>query len=195
VFLDGLLDTAAGSDWTYLAVFTSAVLDAGLPVVPSETTLVAAAALAASGRLELWLIVLAAAAGAFIGDNVVYLIGRTIGPRLHRSERLRDKLAWAEKQLDERGGTIVLVSRFIPGGRTATMLGAGALGMRWRRFALYDGAASILWACYGGSIGYLGGSAFEDQPLLGVGVALGLALTLALLVEGWRRRPRARPSN
>jgi membrane-associated protein len=192
MLLDGLLDVAAGSDWTYLAVFGSAVLDAGIPIVPSETTLVTAAALAASGKLQLWLIVLAAAAGAFIGDNLVYLVGHTIGPRLHRSERLRPKLGWAEKQLDERGATIILVSRFIPGGRTAIMLGSGALGLRWRRFVLYDATASVLWAFYGASIGYVGGSAFEDDPLVGVGLALGLALTLALLVEAWRRRPRAR---
>jgi membrane-associated protein len=189
--LDGFLDVAGGSSWTYVVVFVSAILDAGVPIVPSETTLVTASALAASGRLELWLIVVAAAAGAFIGDNIMYLIGRSLGPRLHRSGRFKDKLQWAERQLDERGATIVLVARFIPGGRTATMLGAGALGMPWRRFALYDGTASILWACYGGSIGFIGGSAFEDDPLIGVGLALGLALTLALLIEAWRRRPWA----
>jgi membrane-associated protein len=196
VFLDSWLDVASGSSWTYVAVFASAVLDAGVPIVPSETTLVTASALAASGQLQLWLILVAAASGAFIGDNIMYLIGRKLGPRLHRSGRFKDKLAWAEKQLDERGGTIVLVSRFIPGGRTAVMLGSGALGMPWRRFALYDGTASILWACYGGSIGYIGGSAFEDDPLIGVGLALGLALALAVLVEAWRRfRPGAAPQS
>src|SRR3954447_26244318 len=72
VVLDALTDVAANSPWTYAAVLTVALLDAIIPAVPSETTLIAPAALAGTGRLDLWLVLAAAAAGAFLGDNAVY---------------------------------------------------------------------------------------------------------------------------
>lgn len=197
---DSLVDLASGSSWTYAVVFAFAALDAVAPIVPSETLLVAAAALAASGRLDLAPVLLAAAAGAFAGDNVAYLLGRALSSRLQRwtsrSPKRAQRLAAAEGQLKRRGATIVVVSRFVPGGRTATMVAAGAVGMAWRRFAAFDAAAAAIWAIYGTAIGFFGGTAFEDEPLVGVGFALGLAVLLGLSIEAGRRlrdRRRRRP--
>lgn len=188
---DSLVDLASGSSWTYGVVLAFAALDAVAPIVPSETLVVASAALAASGRLNLALVLLAAAVGALLGDNAAYGIGRLFGGRIERrlaaSEQRRRRLDWAEHQLDSRGATLIVVSRFVPGGRTATMVAAGLLRMRWRRFVTFDLAAAVLWALYAGLIGFFGGTAFEDEPLVGVGVAIGLALTLALAIEGVRR--------
>lgn len=188
---DSLVDLASGSSWTYGVVFAFALLDAVAPIVPSETLVVAAAALAGSGRLDLALVLLAAAAGALLGDNAAYGIGRLFGPRLERwlsaTPRRRERLDWAERQLDERGGTLIVVARFVPGGRTATMVSAGLLGMRWRRFVPFDLAASTVWALYASLIGFFGGTAFEDEPLVGVGFALGLALVAGLVTEAGRR--------
>jgi membrane protein DedA with SNARE-associated domain len=200
---DSLVDLASGSDWTYGIVLAFALLDAVAPIVPSETLVVAAAALAASGRLSLAAVLAAAAAGALLGDNVAYGVGRAAGPRLERrlssSPARRRRLDWAARRLDERGGTLVVVSRFVPGGRTATMVAAGLLRMRWRRFVVFDVAAAVCWASYAGLIGFFGGTAFEDEPLVGVGAALGIALVLALLIEAGRRlvrrrRVRSRPT-
>lgn len=188
---DSLVDLASGSAWTYGVVLGFAALDAVAPIVPSETIVVASAALAASGRLSLALVLVAAAVGALVGDNVAFGIGRYLGAPIERwlsaSAKRRERLDWAEQQLEQRGGTLIVVSRFIPGGRTATMLAAGILGMRWRRFLPFDAAAGVLWALYAGLIGFFGGTAFEDEPVIGVGVALGLALVAALLIEGGRR--------
>lgn len=196
---DSLVDLASGSDWTYAVVLGFAALDAIAPLVPSETIVVAAAALAASGRLNLAFVLAAAAAGAVVGDNAVYALGRLSGERVHRwldgSPRRRERLDWAERQLDRRGGTLIVVSRFVPGGRTMTMLTAGLLQMRWRRFAPYDLAAAILWALYSGLIGYFGGTAFENEPLIGVGLALGVAFLVALATEAGRRIARRRRSS
>jgi membrane protein DedA with SNARE-associated domain len=96
-------------------------------------------------------------------------------------------LEWAEHQLDRRGGTIIVGARFIPGGRTVTMLAAGMLEMPWRRFFVFDLAAAVIWALYGTAIGYFGGTAFEDQPLIGIGVALALALVAGAAIEAGRR--------
>jgi membrane protein DedA with SNARE-associated domain len=152
---------------------------------------VAAAALAASGRLNVGVVGVAAAVGALLGDNIAFLCGRRLDTRLRRwleaTPRRRERLGWAEHQLDRRGGAIIVGSRFVPGGRTATMLGAGLLEMPWRRFVAFDLAAAVIWASYGTAIGYFGGTAFEDEPVVGVGVALALALVAGAAIEAGRR--------
>jgi membrane-associated protein len=186
--LDSLTDLANGSPWTYAVVLAVAALDAVLPIAPSETVLVAAGALAGSGKLELPLVLPAAAVGALIGDNLAYVLGRRLGPRARRrlaGKGVEKRLAWAQKQLDERGASVILVARFIPGGRTAVTLTAGALAFPWRRFFAYDVAAAVLWSCYGGLIGFFGGSALEDWR--GLLLALGIAFVLALGLEQVRR--------
>jgi membrane protein DedA with SNARE-associated domain len=186
-----LVDMASGSAWTYGLVFALAALDVLVPILPSESLLVAAAALSASGRLDVFLVAGAGAAGALLGDNVAFFCGRLLETRMRRwleaTPRRRERLAWAEHQLDRRGGTIIVGARFIPGGRTVTMLAAGLLEMPWRRFVGFDIAAAVIWALYGTAIGYFGGTTFEDQPLIGIGVALALALVAGAAIEAGRR--------
>jgi membrane-associated protein len=188
---ESLVDQASGSAWTYALVFGLATLDVLAPILPSESLLVAAAALAASGRLDVGLVAAAGAAGALLGDNIAFGCGRLLDTRLRRwaeaTPRRRERLEWAEHQLGRRGGTIIVGSRFIPGGRTATMIAAGLLEMPWRRFVAFDLAAAVIWALYGTGIGYFGGAAFEDEPIVGVGVALGLAVVAATAIEVGRR--------
>ena len=188
--LDSLTELASASPWTYAVVLVVAALDAILLIVPSETVLVAAAALASTGELELGGVVAAAGTGALLGDTGAYVAGRSLGQRIPlrlTASGIQRRLEWAKRQLEERGSTVILVARFVPGGRTATMLTAGAVTMPWRRFLVYDVAAVSIWATYGGLIGYLGGSAFEDQAWKGLALALGLAFVLALVVESGRR--------
>ena len=198
---DSLVDLLTHSEWAYLVVFAVAAIDAVFPAVPSEATLITAAALAASGRLNLAAVFLAGAGGALVGDNAAYALGRLSAGwvrRFVRRPRALAALRWAAGELATRGGTIVIVSRFVPGGRTATMIAAGVTGFRWRTFVFLDLAAALFWAAYGCGLGVLGGVAFADRPLYAVGVALCLALVLALALEGGRRlrktRNRARRS-
>ena len=188
---ESLVDLASGSAWTYGLVFALAALDVLVPIVPSESLLVAAAALSASGRLDVFLVAGAAAAGALLGDNVAFFCGRLLDTRMRRwleaTPRRRERLEWAEHQLDRRGGTIIIGARFIPGGRTVTMLASGLLEMPWRRFVAFDIAAAVIWALYGTAIGYFGGTAFEDEPVIGIGVALALALVAGAVIEVGRR--------
>jgi membrane-associated protein len=188
---ESLVDLASGSAWTYALVFALATLDVLAPILPSESLVVAAAALSASGRLNVVMVAVAAAAGAFLGDNLAFLCGRMLDTRMRRwleaTPRRRERLRWVEQQLDRRGGTIIVGSRFVPGGRTATMLGAGVLEMPWRRFVAFDLAAAVIWAFYGTAIGYFGGTAFEDEPVVGVGLALALALVAGAAIEAGRR--------
>jgi membrane protein DedA with SNARE-associated domain len=188
---ESLVDLASGSAWTYVLVFGLATLDVLAPILPSESLVVAAGARSASGRLNVAVVGATAAAGALLGDNIAFLCGRLLDTRLRRwleaTPRRRERLEWAEHQLDRRGGTIIVGSRFIPGGRTATMIAAGLLEMPWRRFVAFDLAAAVIWALYGTSIGYFGGTAFEDEPVVGVGLALALAVVAGAAIEGGRR--------
>ena len=191
---------ADSSEWAYVIIFLFAYLDVLVPFVPSETAVITAGVVAADGDLSLALIIPLAAAGAFLGDNTAYLIGRRFGTRaterFFRSERARRRIAWADEQLQERGGELIMVGRFIPGGRTAVALSSGTLRYPWRRFIMFDAAAALIWASYSALIGYYGGQTFEG--LWG----LALALTIAFAVVGgielirWLlRRRRQAPSS
>jgi len=193
--LDTLVDPIVASQWVYLLILAVAALDALFPIAPSEATVIAAAALAATGELVLGLVLVSGAAGAIIGDNVAYLVGRVgqrfVLDRVLDSSRGRRRVAIAEAHLRRRGGTIIAVSRFIPGGRTATMLSAGIVGLSWRRFAGFDLVAGVLWASYASLLGWIGGRTFSDEPVHALLLAFGLAGGLLLAIEGGRRAHRA----
>jgi membrane protein DedA with SNARE-associated domain len=183
-----LVSTASG--WAYGVVFVLALLDAFLPVVPSETVVITAGVIAAGGDLSLWLVVAAGAAGAFAGDNISYLIGREFGhavvDRFLRGQKAQRRIEWGKRQIRERGVQLILVGRFIPGGRTAVTISAGLTRFGWRRFAAPDAVAAAAWAIYAALLGYFGGRAFEDEPWQGLVIALGVGFALAGAVEGGR---------
>ena len=184
---ESLIDVVTASAWVYPLIVGVAALDAVFPLVPSEATVVAAAALAAAGDLVFSFVLIAGVAGAVLGDNVAYLLGRAGQGRLFHSPKWRPRVARGERLLRERSATIIVASRFVPGGRTATMISAGLVGLPWRRFAAYDLAACVLWAAYASVIGLVGGKAFADEPLHALLLAFGLAAALTLLIEGGRR--------
>src|ERR1700754_2323269 len=128
--------------------------------------------LATSGGLNLGLVFLAGAAGAFLGDSLCYWIGRTFGTRAAdrflRGERGKRTLAWAENALDRRGPTLIAVARFVPGGRTAVALTAGTTGYRWRTYALADLVGVTIWSAYSAGLGVIGGRAFEEETWKGL---------------------------
>jgi membrane-associated protein len=182
------------SPLTYLAVLGACALDAVLPIVPSEAVVIAAAVLAAKGQSSIWLIAVAAAAGGFLGDTGSYVLGRTAGAsaarRLFRSPKAKRRLTWAGEALERHGATIIVVARFVPGGRTATTFTAGTVRLSWPRFAAADAVGATLWAAYAAGLGYLGGETFERRPLYAFLFGLGVALLVALVVEAARRLRR-----
>ena len=184
-----LTDYVSGSPWTYAFLFGVAALDVVFPLVPSETSVILAGVIASTGDLVLFAVILVAAGGAILGDNTAYVIGRTVGHRLVNrffSGERRKRIDWAEQQIEERGGYLILVGRFIPGGRTAVTLACGLLEMRWRRFISFDVAAGLLWASYAALLGYFGGKAFEEQPWKGFVVAFVVALGITGAIELYR---------
>ncbi|MEU0566571.1 DedA family protein [Nonomuraea sp. NPDC005983] len=184
-----LVQQVMSSPWLYLALFALALLDGFFPVVPAETSVITAAVFAASGQTNLALVVVVAALGAFAGDHVSYLIGYKSASRL----RERKAFVWARKALAERGGLVLVVARYIPGGRTATTLTMGAVRFPLRSFSFFDAIAASSWALYSGLIGFFGGMAFENDPIKGLLLGLGIALSITGIVEAvrWVRKRRA----
>jgi membrane protein DedA with SNARE-associated domain len=169
-----------------------------VPIVPSETAVITAGVVAADGDLSLAVIIPAAAAGAFLGDNTAYLLGRRFGgratERFFRGERARRRIEWADEQLQERGGELILIGRFIPGGRTAVALSSGTLKYPWRRFILFDAAAALIWASYSALIGYYGGKTFEGPWGLVLALAIAFAVAGGIELTRWLLRRRRRAS-
>ena len=189
-FVEGALN----SPWGLLAVTAVAAIDGFFPVVPSESLVVTAGVFAAAGDQALALVIAAAAVGAFTGDHVSYFAGRRAGDRLTGRLRAGTRKAaafeWARRVLAERGGAVIVVARYVPGGRTAVTLTAGAVNHPLSSFTLFDGIAAVSWATYASLVGYLGGAAFEDQPLKGVLLGLGLGLSVAGTIELLRHARR-----
>ncbi|GAA3715447.1 VTT domain-containing protein [Nonomuraea antimicrobica] len=184
-----LVHEVMSSPWLYLALFGLALLDGFFPIVPAETAVITAAVFAASGETNLALIIAVAALGAFAGDHISYLIGNRSGGRL----REKKAFVWARRALDERGGLVLVVARYIPGGRTATTLTMGAVRYPLRSFTFFDAIAAGSWAVYSGLIGFFGGMAFENDPIKGLLLGLGIAVSVTALVEivRWVRKRRA----
>jgi membrane-associated protein len=190
---NSLLNAVSGSPWTYVLILGVCAGDAVLPLFPSETVVIAASVLASRGRLDLALVIVAAASGALLGDNTAYALGRSglrrVVNRMFASEKNKQRLDWARTQLQHSGAWIIIVARFIPGGRTATTYMSGTLDMPWkRRFLPADAAAAIIWSLYSAALGYFGGSAFEHNLWIPLLIATGASVLVAGLGELVRRK-------
>lgn len=152
---------AVASPWLYLVLFGVTILDGFFPPVPSETLLVAAAAVSASaGGADLLFLGAVAALGAAIGDNVAFQFGRRLGTTRFawmRRPRVKAAFASAQRALDDRSAVLILGARYIPVGRVAVNMSAGALGFPWRRFLPLSLIGGISWSAFSLAIGLLAG--------------------------------------
>src|ERR671918_518107 len=113
---------------------------------------------------------------AFVGDNISYALGDQLGERLADRLVSRERLRWARRLLERSSALILIVARFIPGGRTATTFAAGTVDFAWRRFVVFDAIAVVVWATYAALIGYLGGAAFDEDIWKALALGFGIAL-------------------
>ena len=171
------------AQYGYLAVLVFVGFEStGIPL-PGETTLVAAALYAgATHNLNIFGVVLAAAVGAILGDNLGYLIGHWGGYRLllryGRYIRLSEKRIKIARYLFLRyGGEVVFFGRFTAILRTYAAFLAGTTRMPWRRFLIFNAAGGIVWAAIYGSGAYLLGTQIER-----VGEELQIVLVAAGVV-------------
>jgi membrane protein DedA with SNARE-associated domain len=167
----------------------------GIPV-PGETALITAAVLASQGKLQIELVIPLAAAGAIVGDNIGYLIGRKGGrwvlerPGAIRRQR-QEVLRIGEPFFERHGPKAVYFGRFLLGLRVWASWLAGATRMHWRSFVIWNALGGISWATLVGVVAYLlghsAGNAIETFGLYGL-AALVLAVVSTLILHRRHRR-------
>jgi len=181
----GLDPTQLISAFGYWAVLVVVGMESlGVPL-PGETTLIAAALYAGTThRLSIGLVILAATAGAILGDNVGYAIGHWGGYRVlvryGRYVRLNDaRVKLARYIFWRHGGKVVFFGRFVSVLRTYAAFLAGTTRMPWWRFFAFNAAGGILWALVYGLAAYVLGQ--QLLRLTGtVRLALGAAAVLVI---------------
>jgi membrane protein DedA with SNARE-associated domain len=184
----------------YPSLFFLVVLGSLVPVVPTGA-LVSGAAVVAFHQTEpvaLAVVFGVASLAAFLGDTALYWLGlRGVRSRkgsrvLHRLQQRVDgeTLARAERQLDEHGAAVLVLSRLVPAGRLPVMVACLLGEMPLRRFVRGDIVACLVWAAAYQVIGIVGGSLFPE-PWQGVALAVGLTFAIAAYPTVRRRIRRA----
>jgi membrane protein DedA with SNARE-associated domain len=173
-----------------------AIESAGIPV-PGETALVTAAFLASQGHYSIVAVIAVAAAGAIIGDNVGYWIGREGGRKLLERwgpvRRYADKaLPPAERFFQKHGAKAVFFGRFIAFLRVTAAWLAGISRMTWWRFLIWNAAGGILWAIAISLLAYEFGKAAGDAVsrygLFAVGAIAVLVVVGFFVMRFWKKR-------
>ncbi len=196
--MQGLLESAPLLG--YLAVLFVCWGDAFLPVLPSETTVMAAGALTVHGHLDLVPLIGSAALGAVSGDMTSATLGRALPRRDNRATRppgrvrqlARATAANLQSRVKQHLYLVLLLARFIPGGRTAVTLGLGRSTLPLARLLVPLAIAGTLWASITSLAGRVGATLVLENPALVGAVAAGL-LAVALAAAGlWNRRTAKR---
>jgi membrane protein DedA with SNARE-associated domain len=186
------------SGWleTFIESYGTAAVFLGT-AVEGEGAAILGGAMAHRGHLPFWPIVLAAAAGGYLADLVIYALGRRYrGGRRVRKVLEHDKVARVIERLSRNLLLFALVFRFIPGMRTAGPLSLAAAGMRPLPYAACTGVAALCWGCLGVTFGYYLGHAVEhffgeieriEHAMIGPAIA---ALLIGTSIYLWRRNGR-----
>jgi membrane-associated protein len=207
-----LLTMMATPAWAYLALYGLLAVDAMVPVVPIQAIMITSGALTVYGGLSLPVVIAVGALGMFTGDLVCFMLGRTAGHSTGRGlsgrlTALRQRCARAgsapavarppgigpttakraaarfTRGLRKPGPLVLLLCRFVPGGRMAAGYNAGRTGYPPRLFLTYDGVAAVSWATYGGLVGHIGGTALTQSAWRLFAVAATAAVIFG--TAGW----------
>jgi membrane protein DedA with SNARE-associated domain len=180
----------------YWVVFVGVMLEnAGLPV-PGETALLAGGALAHLGRLSFAWVVIIAMAGAILGDNLGFLIGRHGGRGLAERHGWRvgltpARLALFDRFFERHGARTVFIARFVTGLRVFGAVLAGASGLRWPKFLFYNATGAIAWSLAVASAGYVLARSWDTlERWIGRSGLIGLAIAAVVVIVGVMRARR-----
>jgi len=186
----------------YVGLFVVVFAETGLLIgffLPGDSLLVTAGLFAATGELDIVLLIVSLCVAAVVGDAVGYAIGYRSGMALYnrkdsfffRREHLLKTKAFYEKH----GGKTIIIARFMPIIRTFAPVVAGVAGMTYRRFATFNIAGGILWVCSMSLIGYLLGRSVPDiGSHIHIVVAVVIFLSLLPGIIAWLRERRVRPT-
>jgi membrane-associated protein len=192
--------------WVYAVLFAIVFAETGLvltPFLPGDSLLFAAGALAASGNLDVGVIIVLLIVAAVLGDAVNYACGRVVGrrvftptanPRGLRRFINQNHLDRAHEFFERHGGKAIVLARFVPIIRTFVPFVAGAASMTYSKFALYNVAGGIAWVVLCVAAGYAFGNipvVKEHFSLVVLGI-VGVSLVPVALEVVRGRRPAAR---
>lgn len=185
-----LAESVITSPWLYAVLIAVSFLDSFLPLIPSEPVVIVAGVYSATGQTNIALVIAATTLGAFLGDLVPYTVGRLLGvrvlKRLPPGTKRRAAHDWFTRELDARGGFVLVTTRFIPVGRYLATLSTGIVGYPLGKYMLFVAFATTSWSAYTALTGYLGGVVFQENTLLAIAVGVGLALVVTGVLEGVR---------
>ncbi len=207
-FLTGFI--ADYGPWVYALLFAIIFVETGLvvmPFLPGDSLLFTVGALAAIGKMNIWLLVGLLVLAAVLGDAMNYHIGKYIGPRVFKSkpgegasrfERLlnRKHLDRAHEFFEKYGGKAVVLGRFVPIVRTFVPFVAGAGAMNYSKFFFYNVAGGVLWVgvCVGAGW-YFGNIEFVkknfEAVVVGIIVVSLVPLAVEFLLEKRRSKAKA----
>jgi len=185
--------------YSYAWVFVLIALDAVIPIFPGETTLNAAATLAAQGRLELAPIIVMGALGAIVGDSSLFWIARKCSRRIEGQlarARANARVQQAFDLLDSSAAVLIIGGRYLPGMRFVVNASMGLSDIAYRRFLVWSVISGTLWSTYTSVLAYEIGLALGDYPLASF-IISGLVTTVVIAVvvlSVQRHRKAARSS-
>jgi membrane protein DedA with SNARE-associated domain len=190
--LEGWALALVGSPWIFVVLYLFATIDGFFPPIPSESIVIALSVVSMTeGRPNLALIMLVAAAGAWTGDQIAYQIGTKVKVRelrLLRTPRGQAAVDWAENALANRGAAFIIAARYIPVGRVAVNMTAGAVGYTRRRFMGLTAIAAVTWGAYSSLIGIGAGAWLHDHTMVAVAVGVVGGLVIGIVVDWILRR-------
>jgi membrane protein DedA with SNARE-associated domain len=162
-------------------------------VLPGEIAVILGGVLASRGHISLPLLIVVVVAAAVIGPFVGYEVGRRMGDRMFAARALRRVRGGTERArvvLSTRGGLAVFLGRFLAIVRAIMPAAAGAAGMRFRTFSVYNVLGGLIWGAGYCLLGYLAGSAYavvERRVGTGLAIVIGALAVAALAVWAFRR--------
>jgi membrane-associated protein len=187
--------------WVYGVLFAIIFAETGLvvtPILPGDSLLFAAGALAATGALDVRVVLVLLVAAAVVGDAVNYSVGRAVGVRILRRAEVDPRwrrwinpahVAKAHEFFERHGGKAIVLARFMPIVRTFVPFVAGAAEMTYTSFAFFNVAGAVAWVAICVGAGYVFGNVpiVKDNFTL---VALGIVAVslLPMAIEYLRHR-------
>lgn len=174
-----------------LIVFVEDALFVGF-VIPGESAAILGGVAARLGHVPLLAVIVVVIVAAIAGDSVGYEVGRQVGPRilgLRILDKRRERLNGAQDFLARRGGSAVLLGRWVAFFRAVMPALAGTARMPYRTFLAWNATGGILWGAVVVTAGYLAGASYARvESTIGRDGALLVAGLVVLAIGIWRVR-------
>lgn len=188
--------------WVYAMLFAIIFIETGLiiwPFLPGDSLLFAAGALAATGVLDISLVMVLLIVAAIAGDAVNYSVGRYVGPKVFSAHDYqgflhkvlnRDHLDKAHAFFEKHGGMAVVSGRFVPIVRTFVPFVAGAASMTPAKFVTYNIVGAFVWVLVCAGAGYIFGNVpiiKDNFSLVAIGIVIVSVLPIVFeMVKGYK---------